>query len=144
MLHSLKNGRRLRKRRPPDWVCKSDLRRYSFNCAQAFWLIDQGKVVEPISERHNALMEQGVAFEDSIEASALPRQIPPGELPAVMADETIRLLLLRSPTFENNGLQIYGRPDAVDTANGAVYPVEIKRRPQISWFDAVELVRLQG
>jgi uncharacterized circularly permuted ATP-grasp superfamily protein len=115
MLYKLQNGRPLRKRRSPNWVSKTDLRKYVFSrCRQAFWMIDQGKVTESISEQKTAHIQQGIAFQESVEASAVPREIPLAELPKVMTQESIRLLGV--PVFENEGLQIFGQPDGIDTA----------------------------
>jgi predicted RecB family nuclease len=121
-----------------NWVSKTDLTRY-LRCPYAFYLLDSGLVrfEETVSEPQIQRIEAGVAFQANVEATAILRAIGPAELTRVFAEESIQLFSL--PGFKNPALQIYGQPDAVSTACGALYPVEVKAHKDVSRSDELEL-----
>jgi CRISPR/Cas system-associated exonuclease Cas4 (RecB family) len=132
VLHSAVSVRR------PDWVSKTDLTRY-LRCPYAFHLLDRGlvPVKDTLSEPEARRIAEGVAFHAAVEAVAPPRVIEPAELLRVFAHESIRHFNLQ--VFENPKLQIYGKPDAIDTAEGALVPVEAKSHKTVQRMDELEL-----
>lgn len=124
--------------RTPNWVSKTDLRRY-LRCPYAFYLLDRGLIPfsDTLDDQQARLIREGIAFQAGVEAAAVPRMIEPADLPKVLAEESIRLFGL--PVFENHKLQIYGKPDAIDTAQGALVPVEVKSHKDVQRSDELEL-----
>jgi predicted RecB family nuclease len=124
--------------RTEDWVSKTDLIRF-LRCPYAFYLLDRGLISFPntVDETQKRLIQQGVEFQASVEATAVPRAIDSADLPSVFANESIRLFGI--PVLENENLKIYGRPDGVDTAKGALFPVEIKSHYGVQFHDKLEL-----
>ncbi|MBI3247210.1 MAG: ribonuclease H-like domain-containing protein [Deltaproteobacteria bacterium] len=124
--------------RPPIWVSKTDLTRY-LRCPYAFYLLDRGLIAfeETVTEMQIRLIQEGVEFHSVVEAKAIPLSIEPNDLPRVFAEESIRLFGV--PLFENAKLQIYGKPDAIDTAQGALIPIEIKSHKAVQRSDELEL-----
>jgi predicted RecB family nuclease len=55
----------------------------------------------------------------------------------VLTQESIRLSPV--PLFNNQKLMIRGKPDAIDTAQGALFPVEIKSHKHVQRSDELEL-----
>jgi predicted RecB family nuclease len=102
-------------------------------------LIDSGQVAfdDTVTEYQIRLMNEGVDFQGAIEARAMPLQIESRDLPEVLAKESIRLFGV--PVFENEKLEIYGKPDAIDTAQGALIPVEVKSHKAVQRSDELEL-----
>lgn len=47
--------------------------------------------------------------------------------------------LFQPPTLENPALKLYGRADAIEVADGALYPVEIKGHKDVQPSDVLEL-----
>jgi predicted RecB family nuclease len=123
--------------RTPNWVSKTDLTRY-LRCPYAFYLLDRGLVAfeDTVNEQQARLIQEGVAFQAEVEA-AVPITSEFTELPGLATQESIRLFGV--PVFENVALEIYGKPDAVDTAEGALFPVEIKSHKDIRCSDELEL-----
>jgi predicted RecB family nuclease len=121
-----------------NWVSKTDLTRY-LRCPYAFYLLDRGLVAfeDTVSEQQARLVAEGINFQTDIEAVAVPRTIDPTDLPRVFSEESIRLF--RVPVFENPALEIYGKPDAIDTAQGALMPVEVKSHKGVQRSDELEL-----
>ena len=124
--------------RTSTWVSKTDLTRY-LRCPYAFYLLDRGLVAfeDTVNEQQVRLIQEGVAFQTSVEARVAPLPIKPADLPRVLAEESIRLFNV--PMFKNDSLEIYGKPDAIDTAQGALFPVEIKSHKDVQRSDELEL-----
>jgi predicted RecB family nuclease len=125
--------------RSNSWVSKTDLTMY-LRCPYAFYLRDRGLVAfeDTINEQQARLIDEGKAFHSSVEASALPRRMELADLPKIFAEESIRLFRLPI-VFKNRALEICGRPDGIDTARGALYPVEIKSHKEVQRSDELEL-----
>jgi CRISPR/Cas system-associated exonuclease Cas4 (RecB family) len=123
--------------RGPEWVSKTDLTGF-VRCPYAWWLLDRGDITvdDTVSEFHYRLMIEGSEFQDAVEATAAPIMIAPEELPSVLTSDK---KLLATPTFENRRLHIYGRPDGVDAADGALIPIEIKSHKDVQRTDELEL-----
>jgi predicted RecB family nuclease len=124
--------------RTQNWVSKTDLTRY-LRCPYAFYLLDRGLVAfeDTVNEQQAGLIAEGITFHTDVEAAAVHRTIEPSELPRVLAEESIRLFGV--PVFENPTLEIYGKPDAIDTAEGALLPVEVKSHKLVQRSDELEL-----
>lgn len=124
--------------RTSTWVSKTDLTRY-LRCPYAFHLLHRGLVTfaETVTEQQVRLIREGIDFHVAIEAKAVPTAIDPAELPKVFAEKSIRMFGV--PIFGNPELQIYGQPDAIDTAQGALFPVEVKSHKDVQRSDELEL-----
>jgi predicted RecB family nuclease len=124
--------------RSPNWVSKTDLLRY-LRCPYAFYLLDQNLVpfADTVNDLQMQLIANGVGFQAQIEASIPRRAIAQSELATIFATESIRLHNL--PILENCELEIYGQPDAIDTAWGSLFPVEIKSHKEVQRSDELEL-----
>jgi len=83
------------------------------------------------------LIQEGVDFQAGIEATVPHLPLEPSDLTRVYAEKSIRLFGV--PVFENPRLEIYGQPDAIDTAQGAMLPVEVKSHKSIQRSDELEL-----
>src|SRR5262245_48035821 len=140
------------------WVSKTDMTRF-LRCPYAFCLIDRGLITfeDTLTEQQIRIIQDGADFQSRVEAKAvpfpsdahdrpaahaskddLPRVLTKGsELKRVFARESIRLIEL--PVFENPELEIYGRPDAIDTEKGALIPVEVKSHKEVLRTDILEL-----
>lgn len=128
---------RMPEKRQPEWVSKTDLVRY-LRCPYAFWLIDRGEISfeDTVDEFHTALLTGGIQFQEALEAAAQKLELPAGGLPELLRGAQT---ILGTPLFENFKLNIYGRPDGIDAANGALLPVEIKSHKDILRTDELEL-----
>jgi predicted RecB family nuclease len=124
--------------RTQNWVSKTDLTRY-VRCPYAFYLVDRGLIPfeATVNQQQARLIAEGIAFQTEVEAPAVPRIISPSELSQVLTEESIRLF--RVPVFENPALEIYGQPDAIDTSEGALLPVEVKAHKSVQRSDELEL-----
>jgi predicted RecB family nuclease len=124
--------------RTPNWVSKTDLTTY-LRCPYAFYLLHRRwiRFEDTVNDQQLRLIDEGVAFQAGIEAVVPRRVIEPGDLPRVFAEESTRLFEV--PTLENASLEIYGKPDAVETAQGALFPVEIKSHKEVQKSDELEL-----
>lgn len=122
-------------KRGPEWVKKLDIVRYD-RCPYAFWLLDTKQVTLPavISAMGARRIADGIRFEDAIVDAAEPA--PEKPITELFQE---RMHLLRVPLIENRALQIYGRPDGVDTAEGMVAPIEVKHHREVSASDRLEL-----
>lgn len=124
------------RRRGASWVSKSNVTSY-LRCPYAFYLIDSGALspadaIDALGER---LIEEGVAFEASITAEAVP-------LPADVDLEAALLMegrLYGLPMLSNEALRLRGVPDAVDRHAGTLVPVEIKSHREVRRTDELEL-----
>jgi predicted RecB family nuclease len=122
------------------WVSKTDLSRY-LSCPYAFYLRDSGRLAyeDTVTELEVRLIQQGVEFHAAVavESNAVPLPIDASDLPKVFAQESSRRYKL--PLFRNTKLQILGVPDGIDTAEGALIPVEIKSHKAVLPSDELEL-----
>jgi predicted RecB family nuclease len=120
------------------WVSKTDLTRY-LRCPYAFDLLDRGLVAfeDTVSELEVGLIQDGMQFHAAVEGKAIPRVIEPDDLPKVFAEESVRVFSV--PILQNSKLHIYGKPDAIDTAQGALIPVEVKSHKAVQRSDELEL-----
>jgi hypothetical protein len=68
--------------RSQQWVSKTDSTRY-LRCPYAFYLLDRGLVGfnDTVNQEQVRLIAEGVAFQNSVEAAAVPRAVGPAELP---------------------------------------------------------------
>lgn len=125
-----------RRRRRGNWVNKTDLVRY-IRCPYAFWLLDQGLVelADTIDETQAHLIAEGKRFQEGVEATATA--VATDNLSALLAEPAMRLYGL--PMLENPELEIFGVPDGVSTAGGALLPVEIKSHMHVRSTDVLEL-----
>lgn len=122
-----------------SWVSKTDLLRF-LRCPYAFYVLDKGLIEfqDTIDEHQATIIEQGFAFQSSIEAEAkpLPQSI---ELSQLFSEESVRVFSQKLPLLKNVELKITGRPDAVDTQKGELVPLEIKSHKATRVSDELEL-----
>jgi predicted RecB family nuclease len=127
------------------WVSKTDLINY-LRCPYAFYMIASGQVAreDTVSELQIRLIEQGVEFQTAVELKAVAESkavplaiVDTSDLRKVFAQESVRLCKL--PLFKNPKLQILGVPDGIDTAQGALIPVETKSHKAVLQSDELEL-----
>jgi predicted RecB family nuclease len=122
-----------------SWVAKTDIVRY-VRCRYAFWLVDSGQVrpadaVDPLGTR---LIADGVAFQQKLESTAVSIEVPAGGLDELLRQDGL-ILCKNLPMFENASLRTRGLPDAIETAGGALYPVEVKSHRELTSLDRIEL-----
>ena len=120
------------------WVTKSEMSSF-VRCPYAFWLVDQGmiSVEQTVNDHQRSLMAAGLEFHELVEASAAPLQVAPLDLRGLLREES--LVLLGTPDFKNTTLKLRGRPDGIDVAGGALYPIEIKSHKSVQRLDQLEL-----
>lgn len=82
------------------------------------------------------LLDARTRFHAAVEQRAEPLQIEPEELPKVFKQD---INLFGVPTLYNESLHLYGRPDGVRTAGGALLPIEVKSHAAIHRSDFLEL-----
>ena len=118
-------------------MSKTDLVRY-VRCPYSWWLLDRGEITfeETVDEFQVQLIQEGVAFQQLVEASAAPVVISDEDWAAYLASDRV---LLGTPTFENPRLHILGRPDGIDCGRGAVAPIEVKSHQEVTRSDELEL-----
>jgi predicted RecB family nuclease len=120
-----------------EWVSKSDLVAY-LRCPYAFWLLDTRQIQfwETLGSLGPQLIAEGQAFHQEVLRAAMP--LPAGtDFRSLLAKDVIVLGL--SDVFRNPSLKILGRPDGVRTAEGALFPIEIKSHRDVSRTDELEL-----
>lgn len=125
-------------RRPSrDWVTKTDLTRYA-RCPYSFWLLDSGQISleDTVDEFQLKLVQEGTEFQERIESGAIVTDVSPQDLPAVLERD---IVLLNTPNFENVPWKIFGRPDGIDAAEGALIPIEMKSHKDVQPTDELEL-----
>jgi predicted RecB family nuclease len=131
-------------RRTRDRVTKADLTQY-MRCPYTFWLLDQGQIspADVIDGPESQRLLEGRAFEahavkEIAETTAIPVAISPGpkQVGRLLGQD---IVLLRTPNFDNPALKLYGRPDGIDVAGGALYPIEVKSHKDIQARDELEL-----
>jgi predicted RecB family nuclease len=144
-------------RRGPAWVSKTDLTRY-VRCPYTFWLLERGEISfeDTVDEFAARLLRQGVEFQATVESSADPMDVEPDTLDSlgpegvkVLATATVPsnlgpllqkdVKVLGTPKFENFRLKIHGQPDGIVTAEGALFPIEIKWHKRVQRMDELEL-----
>lgn len=120
-----------------DWVSKTDLGRW-YRCPYAFWLLETGQISfeETVSPFQLSLICAGEDYQKLVEQSATPVVISRADLPALLGTE---ITILGTPMFENRRLKLRGCPDGIDTASGALYPVELKSHRAPTHLDRLEL-----
>jgi hypothetical protein len=74
---------------------------------------------------------------DQVESGAVQLDVAPRDLPEVLDRDVI---VYNVPDYRNNGLQIHGRPDGIDGAEGALIPIEMKSHRDVQRTDELELV----
>jgi predicted RecB family nuclease len=120
-----------------SWLTKTDLSRW-VRCPYSWWLLDTGQITfaETVDEFRARLIDQGVEFQDLVESSAMPIVVDPAELTKMLRRD---MTILATPTYRNERLRISGRPDGIETAGGAVYPIEVKSHKTVTRLDELEL-----
>ncbi len=121
----------------PSWVTKSDVTRY-LRCPYAWYLQDRGEISfeDTVDEFQLQLVRAGSEFHVEVEREAIPIELPEEGLSGLLDAE---LTLLGTPDFENEELRIRGRPDGIETAAGALLPIEIKSHKDVQATDQLEL-----
>lgn len=119
------------------WVSKTDLVRY-VRCPYSFWLLDEGKIDfdDTVDEFQLRLLQEGVEFQDLVESEAVPIAVEPDNVEELFSQS---VQVLGTPTYENHRLRIIGRPDGIDTARGALFPIEVKSHKDVQRTDELEL-----
>src|SRR5713101_4029538 len=120
------------------WVSKTDLMTY-LRCPYAYYLHYSGRVAfkDTVTELQEHLIQRGVDFHAAVGAKATHPPISPIDVPKVFAQESTRLF--DPPLLFNAKLGIFGKLDAIDTAQGALIPVEIKSHKTAQRSDELEL-----
>lgn len=119
----------------PDWVSDTDLIAY-LRCPYAWWhmdreLVGSEEILSPLDRKQAA---SDHALLGKVEKLALPAAEK--EL-AELFTEDIKLVGI--PTLENRERQIFGAPDGVDTAGGALAPIAIRAHKHVRRGDKLEL-----
>jgi hypothetical protein len=78
----------------------------------------------------------GHAYQELVEQLATPVVIEPGALGRLLGTD---ITILGTPAFEGRKLKLRGRPDGIDAAGGALYPIEIKSHRAPTHLDRLEL-----
>jgi predicted RecB family nuclease len=125
------------RKRESWWVSKSDVASYE-RCPWAFWLVDSGglcpsAILDVVAVRR--FLEEGIAFESTVRSSAQTMTL--GALPTLAKHG--HAIVLGVPTVENPELGLFGKPDGVCTARGAMLPVEVKSHGSVRRLDEIEL-----
>jgi predicted RecB family nuclease len=120
------------------WVTKTDIARY-FRCPYAFWLVDSARLEAEalFSPLTTQLVAKGVAFQASVEAPMPKVEVPAGGLAELFRRPDLGLYGI--PKVKNQSLRVMGTPDGVETARGALYPIEVKSHRKPVPLDRVEL-----
>ena len=105
-------------------------------CPYSYWLfyskqISRDEIFSPFTK---TLLQDGIQFEETIRSRAI-------EVPEIDSAEyqTLDVTILNSSLFENRDLKLRGIPDGIETAEGALIPIEIKSHAGISRLDKLEL-----
>jgi predicted RecB family nuclease len=113
-------------------------------CAYAWYLRGRGEVSfeETVSPYQLELIADGQRFHTTTEAALHARRITPESLSAAITEIPNRSafeLWIPAGVVEHPGRKIYGQPDAVVPADGALIPAEIKSHRISSRMDRIEL-----
>lgn len=119
----------------PEWVSDTDLTAYLL-CPYAWWHVDHDLVApeEILSPVERKQVDSDNALAGKVEKLALPA--PEKELPELF-EEDIKLIGI--PTLENEERKIFGAPDGVHTAGGALAPIAIRAHRHVRRSDKLEL-----
>jgi hypothetical protein len=117
------------------WVTKTDLTRY-LRCPYSFWLATTGQIgrAELVDELGERLISEGSQFDKSLREASTPVDV---EDVRELFGKDVRVF--QSQRFENAALQIAGIPDGMDTAGGALVPIEMKSHRIVQKTDRLEL-----
>lgn len=117
------------------WVSKTDVTTW-LRCRYAYWLTFAGRIrrEQLFDVFQMELARRGVEFEDRVVESAEPLSVP---LEKALTEE--HTIVGPLPLFENRKLKIFGRPDGIVAARGALIPVEIKLHGKPLPSDILEL-----
>lgn len=113
-------------------------------CAYAWYLQERGEVAfdETVSPYQRELIADGQQFHTTTEAALQARRVPSRDLAAAIRQIPERPeseLWIPTEVLEDPGRKIYGLPDAIIPAGGALIPVEIKSHRISSRMDQIEL-----
>ena len=126
------------------WVSKTDVTRY-VRCPYTWYLLDRGELdfADTVDESQQQLIADGQAFHIAVETNLQTRRVAPAALgPALeeRGDGTGRVeFWVPTAILENPRRGVYGWPDAVDQAGGALWPIEFKSHRRPSRTDELEL-----
>jgi CRISPR/Cas system-associated exonuclease Cas4 (RecB family) len=122
------------------WVTKTDVLRY-FRCPYAFWILDTGQLsfTQTVTPLQAGLIDAGMAFQQKVEAVAKPIVVDVEDLPSLFAAEDRTVYLSAMSPLENEKLGLRGLPDGVQTAGGALVPIEMKSHRDVMATDRLEL-----
>jgi predicted RecB family nuclease len=131
-------------RRDRRWVSKTDVTRY-VRCPYTWCLLDRGELLfsDTIDESQQQLIADGQAFHATVESDLVNRRVAPDAVgPAVKErGDQPGPPEFWAPTaiLENPKQHLYGLPDAIDPAGGALWPIEFKSHKRPSKTDELEL-----
>lgn len=122
------------------WVTKTDLLRY-IRCPYAFWVLETGQLsfAQTVTPQQAGLIDAGIAFQQKVEAVAKPIVVDVEDLPSLFAAEDRTVYLSAMSPLENEKLGLRGLPDGVQTAGGALVPIEMKSHRDVLPTDRLEL-----
>jgi predicted RecB family nuclease len=126
------------------WVSKTDVTRY-IRCPYTWYLLDRGELdfADMVDESQQQLIVDGQAFHLAVESDLVTRSVAPAALgPAVeeRGDGTGPAeFWVSTAILENPKRRLYGLPDAIDPAGGALWPIEFKSHKRPSRTDELEL-----
>ncbi len=125
---------------PPNaknhWVSKTQFLLY-LRCPYAFFQIDAGYLpaAAMVDELGEQLIEEGIEFEQGVTATVAP--LPAGvDFDQLLTGEAP---FYGVPVLRDQKREIFGRPDGIDPAGGALIPIEIKSHKDIERKDLWEL-----
>lgn len=118
-----------------EWVSKTDFVRF-LRCPYAFVQLDRGviaaeELIDPLGEQ---LIEDGIQFHIQVLATA-----EPGYDETALEDTDGDATFMGLPVLYNRDRMLYGSPDGVRTAGGAMLPIEIKSHKDVQSTDLLEL-----
>lgn len=126
------------------WVSKTDLTRY-VRCPYTWCLLERGELEfdDTVDESQRQLIADGQAFHVAVERDFATRRVPPagfGRAVSEAINETGESQFwVPAAILENPKRQLYGLPDAIDPAGGALWPIEFKSHKRPSRTDELEL-----
>jgi hypothetical protein len=126
------------------WVSKTDVTRY-VRCPYTWYLLDRGELdfSDTVDESQQQLIADGQAFHIALEANLRTRRVAPAALRPALAERRDGTgpaeFWVPTAILENPRRGLYGLPDAVDPADGALWPIEFKSHSRPSTTDELEL-----
>jgi predicted RecB family nuclease len=130
-------------RRVDGWVSKTDVTQY-IRCPYSWYLLDRREIPfsDTINEFQSKLIRNGRRFHRSTGAQLEARQVAPAQL-STAVDEIPRRsgteVWIPTGVVEDPDRKLYGIPDGVVPAGGALYPIEIKSHAHQAPTDRLEL-----